>query len=378
MAVQYTNLSADCHLSPTLYPKDLWQSRLPARLREAGPKVVETDQGTMWSWEGELHGAAADGNDWAKHAKSHFRASRESGAAVYEVPEGKLGWEPEVMLPHMDLDGTWAAVYYADTRKEPFQEAELEIASYRAFNDWALEVSSLSPERVIILPCLPTSYPEACAEEIGRLAKKGARAVEFVLFDVAVPVLDEAWEPIWATAEEADIVLCSHVGDKKGVARPEFHRGARLAHYPQAPLTITPHLPKLIFSGVFDRHPKLRYSFAECRIGWLPFFISWMDRTAEQRPMQTDVKLSQMPSEYIRQQITFTFEEDYVGTRLLNDPFFFLQDCAVFGSDYPHEQGTWPNSDSKLDSMFEGVDPKIRQKVVWDRTAEFFKIKGPA
>src|ERR1051325_9075031 len=130
MAVEYTNISADSHLSPSWYPKDLYQSRLPAKLREAGPKVGETDKGTMWEWEGKLHGPAADGKDWAEHAKTHFRASREADAEVFEIPEGTMAYDPEVMLTHMDMDGTWAAVYYGDTRKEPFEDPELEQASY--------------------------------------------------------------------------------------------------------------------------------------------------------------------------------------------------------------------------------------------------------
>jgi predicted TIM-barrel fold metal-dependent hydrolase len=339
--------------------------------------VVETDNGTMWEWEGQLHGKAADGKDWSKHAKEDFRASREPDAPVFEIEDGKLAGDPAVMLKHMDMDGTYAGVYYGNTRKETFKDPELEKSCCTAFNDWAVETSNLSPDRVFILPTLPTSYPDACVEEISRLANKGAKAVEFVLFDAAEPVLEEVWEPVWAAAEEANMVVCSHVGDKKGVPYPEFRRGARLAHYPQAPMTISPYLPKLIFSGVFERHPKLRYSFAECRIGWLPFFIQWMDRTAKQRPMMTDTKLSLLPSEYVKRQITFTFEDDSVGALMLNDPRFYIQDSAVFGSDYPHEQGTWPFSNKRLDEIFEGVDSKVRQTVVWDRTAAFFNIKGP-
>jgi predicted TIM-barrel fold metal-dependent hydrolase len=375
--VKYTNLSADSHLSTTWFPKDLYQSRLPAKLREAGPKVVETDEGTKWEWEGVIHGAAADGNDLRKHASQHFRSSREADAEIFDIGDGKLGSDPDVMLEHMDLDGTYAAVYYGETRKEIFKDPELEIACHYAVNEWAVETSSKSPDRLIILPTLPTAYPDVCAAEVYRLAEMGTKAVEFVLWDAAEPVFEEIWEPVWAAAEETNIVICSHIGDKKGTPRPPFRRGARLAHYPQVPMVIVPHLGQLIFSGVFERHPKLRYSFGECRIGWIPFVIQWMDRTAKGRSMQTDTPLSMLPSEYIKRQITFTFEEDYVGTKMLMDPEFYIRDSAVWGSDYPHEQGTWPHSEETLDRLFEGVDDATRRTVVWDRTAAFFDIKGP-
>ena len=107
-----------------------------------------------------------------------------------------------------------------------------------------------------------------------------------------------------------------------------------------------------------------------------------MDRTVKQRYLdaeeqQSDIKLSLLPSEYIKRQIIFTFEEDYLGAKMLSDPEFYIQDSAVWGSDYPHDQGTWPNSEKKLDEIFDGIDAKIRRAVVWDRTASFFKIKGP-
>ena len=62
---------------------------------------------------------------------------------------------------------------------------------------------------------------------------------------------------------------------------------------------------------------------------------------------------------------------------MLADPEYYICDSAVWGSDYPHEQGTWPYSERTLDEMFAGMDPALKRTVVWDRTAEFFNIKGP-
>ncbi len=61
--MNYEYISADNHLDKLWIPADLWQQRLPKRLRDACPKVVESDDGTSWEWEGKLRGAAADGAD---------------------------------------------------------------------------------------------------------------------------------------------------------------------------------------------------------------------------------------------------------------------------------------------------------------------------
>ena len=54
-----------------------------------------------------------------------------------------------------------------------------------------------------------------------------------------------------------------------------------------------------------------------------------------------------------------------------------LGDVAIWGSDYPHPQGTWPDVSIPIDKMFEGVPADIKQRVLWDHAAEMFNIKGP-
>ena len=78
--VTYKYLSADNHMDLTWYPKDIIQSRISPKYREQAPKVVETEQGTQWEWEGKTRAFAADGNDWAKYAKRF---------APVEVPDGQ-------------------------------------------------------------------------------------------------------------------------------------------------------------------------------------------------------------------------------------------------------------------------------------------------
>src|SRR5678815_4671586 len=65
-------ISADDHIDLRWLPKDLWHQRLPARLRERGPRVIENDKGAFWSWEDQTfspHGyytaAQGSGAMWA-------------------------------------------------------------------------------------------------------------------------------------------------------------------------------------------------------------------------------------------------------------------------------------------------------------------------
>lgn len=222
-------------------------------------------------------------------------------------------------------------------------------------------------------------FPETCAEEVYRLANMGAKAVELSPHDVAEPLFSPVWERVWAAAEETGLPICSHIGDASGTPYPPNEYGQSLAHFSQVPINpMGKYIAQYVFSGMLERHPGLRVSIAECRIGWLPFLFSWMDRSYRDRPPDATTPLPMKPSEYIKRQMTFTFEEDYIGAKMLQDPFYYIQDTAIWGADYPHEQGqTWPDTEPAMAKMFEGADPALKRAVVWDRSAKLFGIRGP-
>jgi uncharacterized protein len=130
-------------------------------------------------------------------------------------------------------------------------------------------------------------------------------------------------------------------------------------------------------SGILERHPRLRVSFGECRIGWIPFFVSWMDRQVAKRDADPTAKLTLLPSEYFARQITATFEDDLIGAWLIPEDWAYLRESAMWGSDYPHPQGLWPNTDEKMAEMFTGVDAALRDEIVFKRAARLFKVQVP-
>ncbi|HLQ33489.1 MAG TPA: amidohydrolase family protein [Chloroflexota bacterium] len=375
MPVEYKYISADNHLDLLWVPKNAWQDRVAARFKDAAPKVVETENGTFWEWEGKLRGPSADGRDNAKH-RQHF-----ANMGV-QTPEGSLPpSDPKVFLEHMDMAGIYSAVIYGFTRKPNFADPELWRECYRAYNDFLLDFDSYAPERILAPPQIPVKFPEDAGAEFERVVQRGAKAVEFVVFDAAKPIIDPVWEPLWAAAEEADVPICCHIGDGAGVPYPINERGALFAHFSVSPFAVAKAIPEFIFGGVLERHPKLRLSFVECRIGWLPFLIYWMDRQVDPRAHREPdpyVKLSLIPSEYVKRQMTFTFEDDMIGARLLDQDWAYIGDSAIWGADYPHGQGVWPNPEPTMAELFAGKDPALQREITFDRAARFFNIRIPS
>ena len=368
--MKYEFISADNHLDSRWLPKNLWLDRVSSKFKDRVPQVVETSKGSAWQWEAGTEGQnAADG--------SSNRSLQEQFFPGLDLKPGDLPpSDPKILLRHLDLAKIYAGVFYGDTRKWLVSDPELLLEIYRAYNDFVLELNSHDPDRIIVLPALPTALPEACPAELQRLLKKGAKAVEYGVFDVGKPIYEPIWEPIWAAAAEAGIPICGHIGDKAGTPYPPNNFGSSLAHFSVTPFVLAKPIAQFVFCGAMERHPKLNLSFAECRIGWLPFFISWMDRQVKKRPNDPTTKLSMLPSEYIKRSVTFTFEEDYIGTQMIPYDWAMLKDSVIWGSDYPHEQGAWPNSGELIGRMFEGVDPKIKREVVFDHAARVFNIRG--
>jgi len=367
----YRYISADNHLEIVQVPKDTFVSRVPAKFRDAAPQVVETDGGTKWTVEGRLRGPAADGNDREK------LVARYTNLGV-DMPGDSLGADPDVLLEHMDISDVYAGVFFGATRKWDFKDPGLEKAVYRAYNDYVVELNSADPDRLIVLPWLNANHPETCAPELLRLAALGVKAVEFSVSDAGVPVFSPDWEPLWAAAEDAGIPLCTHVGDAAGTPYPPNEFGQSLAHFAQVPfIPMGRHVAQLVFSGMFERHPKLHFTVGECRIGWLPFLFQWMVRCQNDRLPDGTFPLPHKPTDYITRNMSFTFEEDYVGMKMIDDPELWLDKTAMWGNDYPHPQGTWPDITPSLDKMFEHVHPALKQELVWSRAQRIFKIKGP-
>ena len=128
------------------------------------------------------------------------------------------------------------------------------------------------------------------------------------------------YEPFWAAAEALDLPLSLHTATRRQgrirgagekTLRDASSRAAK-AFYPALSLC------DLIFSGVFERHPRLRLAIVEFELAWAPHLLSTMDYTCRERHGEAIYRFKggMLPSDFFRRNIVLSFQEDAIGIRL--------------------------------------------------------------
>src|SRR6185369_7502049 len=179
--------SCDDHLDLWNLPRDVWQDRLPAALRERGPRVVDNGGTECWVADGAIMGFYG-----MKLLKDYSAIAR---AGIDD--DGFRAANPTLRLQDMDRDGVYVSVIYGPNLfGMPIADPELKAAVLAAYNDWGLEFNRQAPERLCVLPVLPTHAPEAAAAELERAARLGHRGAILSPFEFRCTA--PAWESFWS------------------------------------------------------------------------------------------------------------------------------------------------------------------------------------
>ena len=182
-------------------------------------------------------------------------------------------------------------------------DRELARETVRAWNDWAHAEILSKNKRVIPTACVSTADIGNAVAELERAAGLGFQAV--FLPSQTRPGEDyalEAWEPFWAAAEQAGVVLGFHIGT--GGDTVVFRGpGGAIVNYMETTYPGMRVVSHLVAGGALDRHPGLRILIAEGGAAWVPAIGDRMDEAYRQHGMFVRPKLSRLPSEIIRQQV---------------------------------------------------------------------------
>ncbi len=369
----YGAISADDHLQE---PVTLWQERLPRRLVEYGPRLVEVD-GDHAFQIGDNPPKKLDGLLMAGGA---IDGRTQVGAVRWE--EVRPGfWQPDARLLDMDRDGVWATVLYPNmildiTMNQADVEPEAKLPILQVYNDHVSAFCSHAPERLLGYAILPTQSPEQALAEMER-----ARRLDHIV-GMLLPVvpdlsdwIDPIWNPVWAAAADLGLVLSVHAGKPRWMPRRAElvgHKGPMMVYMHLGYTSVMETIGHIFWTGAFDRHPELKLVSVEGDIGWLPHFKRRAQKM--QRRHGDWIGIASDPGRWFGHNYFATFESDPVG---LANRHAIGVETLLWAADYPHSASSFPGSMKQIAEDFAELPEPETRRIVWENAAELYGIAPP-
>jgi uncharacterized protein len=364
-------VSADGHLTE---PDDLWVTRMEPRFRDRAPRVVAVhgkphfvvDETSCVRLEGRIVQAT--------DRKQADVLEREAGGRHEKVRPG--GLDPHLRLIDQDVDSVAAEVLYPDRGLFLYgpQDSDYQRDTMRVYNDFCIEYCSAEPGRLCGVAMLSLRGPvETAIKDAQRCAAMGFRGVMIPARLVGRSYFDAQFEPLWSALEDLDLNVAIHVAAREdsflltaenmelGAFSPVDHRVIQTART----------MAGLIAAAIPQRHPRLRLVFAECGIGWIAGVLRFMDHWWTDHRDWIEPHLDETPSFYFKRNFWVSFEDDRPGllTRhLLN------VDHLMWGSDYPHSEGTFPYSRRRIEQDFADIADEETRKMVRDNAIGLWRF----
>ena len=357
-------ISVDDHV---VEPPDLWTSRLPAKYQDRCPRVerdtaVFNFEGGEFTYQKGVPGGAEC--DWWLYDDLVYPFPKLSAASGFETLDVEPvtfdqirpgGWKQADRLADMTANHVDTSLCFPNVLPrfcgQTFlerEDKELALLCVQAYNNWMIDewCAGDARGRLIPLTLIPLWDPAAAALEVHRCADKGSFAVAFSEnpYHLGLPSIhdkDRFWDPFLTACQETDTVVCMHIGSSSKMPTTS----------PDAPFSVSSTITfanamgsmcDYILSGVFVRFPRLRVSYAEGQVGWMPYIIERMDKIwAERGDASFGIDLPEPPSTYIPGHVWGCIFDDEIG---LKNRDVIGMDQICFEVDFPHADSTFPHT----------------------------------
>ncbi|HWE55087.1 MAG TPA: amidohydrolase family protein [Acidimicrobiales bacterium] len=323
--------------------------------------------------------AGADLLDYKPYLASQFHDAFDEWAKSYISPfddliiaTAKRNWDSEFRVSEMDADGVAAELLFPNTVPPFFptspnitislprtrEEFEQRWAGVQAHNRWQIDFCSLAPNRRRGLIQVFPNDVEKAIEEIKWGVEQGCFGAVLVPAvspgdEVVAPLFHTRYEPLWALCHDLDLTIVQHSGAGSPIM-PMDQPASNPVLITEMASWAQRTLPHLILAGVFERYPNLRFVPTEQGTYWVRAQLMTLDAMVPTMKSSADNRtygvfggssvdeLTMSPSEYVQRNVYFgasalgPYEKDMIR--------WLGADHILWGSDYPHEEGTTPDS----------------------------------
>jgi len=344
----YQIISSDSHADA---PPEVYFENVPKEFHEGIPHTVtEADGKTYLMVRGqkvltmEALPAGRPGGPWQEVRGGQWC-------------EGEGDWEPEKRIAHMDRDQTLAEVIQGGATWALFDpDPELQMAVCKVWNDWAMSVYKPYQTRIQPSATLPIKNIPAAIAEAKRLAAMGYTNVQMPIYPIEKSYRHRDYDPLWAVLQETGLTVNLHI--RSGTRKSTPFSAGRVHNYCVDCTDGIVTTSELCSTGVLERFPGLKFVTLEVGAGWAAWLMHTMDGIYHAHP-ETSITLKKLPSEYFKQSIFCSIMMDTVAMKNIDT---LPADNLVFSTDYPHPEGTWPESQRRVGLQVAGWNAEDIEK----------------
>jgi predicted TIM-barrel fold metal-dependent hydrolase len=358
-------ISADSHITE---PPGTYVDRIDHAFRHRAPRMVhDATRGDVFVIEGlekPIPMGLIAGAGKSAEELTMF------GARFEDMHRG--GWDPEARLADQDRDGVSAEVLYPTVGMMLCNHPDFDFkhACFAAYNRWIAEYSGAHPDRLLRIGQTAMRSVEDGIADLESIKALGLRGVMLPGNPAGADYNDARWDPFYEAAVDLQLPLSFHIlTSTQDQART---RGPKLNAFMAIIRGCQDILGTFIFGGVFERHPGLRVVSVEADAGWVPHYMYRMDHAySRHRYWLPSGTLTKMPSEYFREHVYTTFQDDWTA--------FQVKDLCnirrlLWANDFPHSDSTWPQSQAVLARHAASLTDAERDLVLRDNVAELYRL----
>ena len=367
-------ISSDSHICE---PEDLWTSRIEKKYKDRAPHLERRNGGQIWVCDGR------GGNTPAQGAQTGMRFEDPEKLKQFDEFENVRpgGYIPEEHVKDMDADGVDFGIVYPSCGLRLYgtvPDSELLTASFRVYNDFATEFCAAYPKRLGAIAVLNVDDVQVGVREMERCRNNGAIGAMIASYPAggARRYKSPEYDPLWTAAQDLEMPLGLHTATNRvgEVSSFEFLESGDVSNSVNVDYYVRMSIADMIFGRVFERFPKLQIGAVEFEVAWAAFFLDRLDYNYTQR---IDVlrgerfKDDMMPSDFFHRNVFVGFQEDALGLRLRD---IIGVDNLAWGSDYPHQESTFPKTREILEEILADCTEEEKAKVVGGNAARIYHI----
>ena len=303
-------------------------------------------------------------------------------------------WDSELRNGQLEEDGIVGEVIFPNTVPPFFpsfvlfagppepEHYERRLAGIRAHNRWLVDFCAEFPERRAGVGQIFLNDVDDAIADVRWIKEHGLRG-GILLPNIPPdakwvrPLYDPAYDPLWAVLEDLEIPVNVHGGT--GV--PDYGKTpiAMLLYIAEAGFYTQRPLVHLILGGVLERFPRLKLVLTEAGCYWVPPLLKRLDGLIEQIRTKGQTgeirysdaeKLPHLASEYFSRNVWMGVSQPGpadVAARSVLGP-----DRFMWGSDYPHDEGTYPFTREHLRQVFHGTPVDEMRRILAGNCATLY------